>query len=475
MPKKNKDYWEKRFLEIENRGNKRSESAYQNQVYAIKKAEKEIKADIEKWIYRLADNNGLSIFQARHLLSTSELDEFQWTLAEYIKYGEENAVNHSWIKQLENASAKVHIQRLEALRIQINKRLELLAFEQNKLANNFVKSTYKESYFHTAYEIAKGTNKGLMLSGLDEKTLNRAVNTIVAADSRHFSDRIWSNQIKLGNELNQEILKNVMLGKNPKESIQHLTQFVDKKINNAEKRAKCLIYSEHAYYSNLAQKDMFEELGVEYYEIVVTLDTKTSDVCRPFDGRVFHISEFVIGLTAPPFHAYCRSITVPNFDKEDEELGLKGKISEGKRAARDIETEKTYYVPSDITYKEWYNKSVKDSREEIVEEIKNSYNLKIHAGAQGKHIRGHNNYKGKSYLLDDIDPQELINKYATTGELRMNGNGEWTEKEFCYAETPIGYDVNPKNGEEILTRYFSISYSKKKGTHIVPRRESIDD
>ncbi len=51
------------------------------------------------------------------------------------------------------------------------------------------------------------------------------------------------------------------------------------------------------------------------------------------------------GVTAPPFHVYCRSTTVLYFED--------GFGQPGERAARDEETGKTYYVPGDMSYKEW--------------------------------------------------------------------------------------------------------------------------
>ena len=64
------------------------------------------------------------------------------------------------------------------------------------------------------------------------------------------------------------------------------------------------------------------------------------------------MSEYEEGVTAPPFHVNCRSCTAPYFDDEF----TKGE----QRAARD-EDGNTYYVPADMTYKEWKKSFVKDS------------------------------------------------------------------------------------------------------------------
>ena len=56
------------------------------------------------------------------------------------------------------------------------------------------------------------------------------------------------------------------------------------------------------------------------------------------------MSEFEVGVTAPPFHPNCRGCTCPYFDDEFDSVG--------ERAARGEDGE-TYYVPADTTYGEW--------------------------------------------------------------------------------------------------------------------------
>ncbi len=56
------------------------------------------------------------------------------------------------------------------------------------------------------------------------------------------------------------------------------------------------------------------------------------------------------GARAPPFHVFCRSTTVPYFAEDFGDIG--------ERAARDGESGKTYYVPADMTYREWEKKFI---------------------------------------------------------------------------------------------------------------------
>lgn len=98
------------------------------------------------------------------------------------------------------------------------------------------------------------------------------------------------------------------------------------------------------------------------------------------------------------------------------------------------------------------------------------YNLKVN-GQQNKHILGHHDYKpGRSYLLDDVDAQELVNKYAGTGSIQRERKNRWRNQEIISISDFVGFNMPEKNGQIELTRTFKIMYGKK-GVHIVP----IDD
>ena len=96
----------------------------------------------------------------------------------------------------------------------------------------------------------------------------------------------------------------------------------------------------------------------------------------------------------------------------------------------------------------------------------------IEAGKQAKHIVGSNNYTtGRSYLkISSEEAQELVNKYAGTGDIKWTNSGAWANKEIVTADKIIGVCVDPVTGEETKTRRFTIHYSKK-GVHIVPAKE----
>ena len=144
-------YWEDRFSLLEQAQNKTGMDTYRDIEKVLNKTQKEIDKEIEKWIYRISTNNEVSMTEARKLLNSKELKEFKWDVKQYIKYGQENAINQQWLKELENASAKFHISRLEALKIQTQQALEVAYGNQLDSIDSMMRKVYTENYYHTAY------------------------------------------------------------------------------------------------------------------------------------------------------------------------------------------------------------------------------------------------------------------------------------------------------------------------------------
>ena len=103
---KNSKYWRERFELLEDALNQDITEQIREIDRIYKRAQADIEKQIRAWYQRLAKNNEISMAEARKLLSADELEEFKWSVEDYIKHGEENALDQRWMKQLENASAK---------------------------------------------------------------------------------------------------------------------------------------------------------------------------------------------------------------------------------------------------------------------------------------------------------------------------------------------------------------------------------
>ena len=344
MPKtpKNKTsaYWQKRFMALEslNHGKGLKSFEYISKQYDI--AAKELDEKISAWYARLAKNNDITLAEAKKLLSAKELKEFRWTVEEYIKYGEENALDGQWMKELENASARVHIERFEALKLDMKATIEKLYGIENSSLIKTMGDIYSDTYYRSCFEVQKAFGVGWNVAKVDENKLKNALSTPWAADGSNFSERLWSNREKLASEVQNIVTRGIMTGKAPDK----MTDELYKTMGGSKKNAGRIIMTETAAISAMGQKDAYEELGVEEFEIIETLDGTTCEVCGELDGKHFPKSEYKVGVTVPPFHPWCRGCTAPYFED------MKGLST---RFARDVKTGKAYEVPNDMTYAEW--------------------------------------------------------------------------------------------------------------------------
>lgn len=366
---KNSAYWKKRYEQLEKASFQKGVQFYQrlDDQYVI--ASNQIDKEIRAWYQRFATNNKVSITEAKKLLNNQELKELKWTVNEYIKYGEENSIDGMFMKQLENASARYHISKLEALKLNTQCIIEQLYGNQTDQMTSFIKDVYTDNMFHSMYELQKGFNIGWNFSGIDEKKLEKLISKPWAVDGINFSDRIWQNKQKLINELNNELTSMCLTGKSPDIAIENIA----KKMDVSKSRAKALVYTESSYFQSQSDRDTLKDFGCEKYEVLATLDSITSEICREMDGKVFDLNDYEVGVSAPPFHPYCRTVIVPAFD-DDFDIG--------ERAARDADG-KTYYVPDDITYPEWKRAFVDGEHEgytEFTKEGKKHFEKKNSSG-----------------------------------------------------------------------------------------------
>lgn len=160
---------QERFWQLEESQHDMSVQTVQEIEQEFRRAEQALDGKINAWYQRFASNNGISMVKDRRLLNSDELEEFQWDGQDYIKYGRENGINQQWEKQLENASAKVHISRLEALKVQTQQEIEKLYGNYHDFIDEHIASVYTSGYYHTAYEVQRGVLVGWQMQSLTRK------------------------------------------------------------------------------------------------------------------------------------------------------------------------------------------------------------------------------------------------------------------------------------------------------------------
>ena len=434
----NADYWARRL--------KTTEEAILNDAYknvqdieqVCKVAITDCDTLIRAWHQRLAANNNLSYAGARKLLTLDELEEFHWTVREYIKKGKENAISGEWAKQLENASARRHISQYESIKLQLQHRVELISKARDTVTTEAAKRAYIDSYYHTAFEIQRGFGVGYSFQSIDESMLDKILARPWTADGQTFSGRIWNDRNKLVDNIQQELTRLLVAGTTtPDKAISAIAARLDTTRENAGR----LVMTESAYFSSVGQRDCYKELDVEQYQVVGTLDSGMCEKCAELDGKIFSLSEHQPGLTANPFHPWCRCCTAPYF------ADLEGI---GERYARDVETGEAFSVPKDMTYKQW--KAMQDEKYGTGT-VDKKRKMRYNSSADEKQ------YQRYKDVLKELAPKSI----EEFQEIKYSDSAKWNTLKYQY-RTVNRYEVDGEvSVQTILDLDEAAWYTKQKG------------
>lgn len=215
---KNADYWRGRFSILEDSAHQEAQRTIQDMEELYLDAQRSVQKEIESWYARFAVNNQISLTDARKWLTAGQLEEFHWSVEQYIKIGEQAGLDAAWLKKLENASARFHISRLEAVQTGIQQQLELLYGNQVDSLDALLKKVVGNGYTHTAFEVQKGVGLGWDITGLDQKKLETLLSKPWTTDGRTFRDRCWIKKRELVDSIQKELTQGLLRGDSPQKS-----------------------------------------------------------------------------------------------------------------------------------------------------------------------------------------------------------------------------------------------------------------
>lgn len=427
------DYWEKRSTELMKRLEKGTENTINALIQAYEQATKDINKEIGKIFNKYATDGKLTKGEALELLNTKETKEFYNELLEEINTINDDEIKRKLLAKYNAPAYAYRISRYEILQRNIDIQLKKLADIEQQITQIRYVDTIEEGYYHTIYDIQKGTGIGFSFAQIDMRTINLLLNENWI-DNANFSQRIWDNSEKLGNYLRTQLTAASMSGKSVQKIAQELSEYMNVGLYNATR----LVRTEVNHFANEAEMLSYKECGIEKYRFIATLDNRTCGRCASLDNKVFKVKDRKVGSNCPPIHANDRCTTVAEFDDEVT-AGL-------ERKARD-ENGKPILVPQDMDYKEWYSKYVEGvdyvikthdnykainerlSIKQAVNMIPNQYRNLLKDIQFDIIIKGNSGVKGNTiYILKGADKYEVIHEigHILSDRLRINNDSRYT-------------------------------------------------
>ena len=403
---KNSEYWinrqEAKYLNAEREVGK----FYNDLIKAFKRAKKNIHSVINNFYIRYADNNELTYDVAMQELNFKELQELKDQLKEFRELAIDSIGEFNL--ELENMSMKARITRYQALEMQIDGILSnLYSIDYEAYGIEEFINIYKDQYYKTIFNIEQYKGFHSEFAQINIRAVEELINYPFSGAS--YSDRLWRQKEDLIFKLKDSIMNMIIRGTNPQDLAEDFAKHFGTKYHEAYR----LLQMEGAFIAEQATLKGYEEDDIEKYEILATLDLKTSDICREQDGKIYNVKDAVTGINSPPFHWFCRTTTIPHY--EDDVLG--------HRIARNPETDKSYMVPEDMKYPAWYEKYVANNPKALVEEkkLKNRYIDK-------------KQYKKYKEVLEEDSPKT----FAEFQEVKYNDSNRWQQLQSLFNDIRSG-------------------------------------
>lgn len=236
------------------------------------------------------------------------------------------------------------ISRLDALKESARVSMTKASDAQLRATTGHLQGIAGEAFGRTMFDIQKASF-GFSFTGMSEQRIAQIMRNNWSG--MHYSGRVWSNRDAAAQTLQQGLVEALTTGKTSAQTFQELRRQVQAVSKNgkdmSQYAANRLLRTETSYIVNQSEMDAYQEAGVEKYEIVSILDSRTSEKCQGLDGKVFLTKDAKPGINYPPFHAFCRTHHQPRMD---------GLEVDGTRVAVD-KNGNEMKIPRTMTYKKW--------------------------------------------------------------------------------------------------------------------------
>lgn len=376
---------------------------------AIKELDKEITKAFRTFQY----GEDITEAEAEELINAESQRRISRELQAELERTDDPSIKAELTRRIHATAYGARISRLEAVKQNVFIYFTKLAIDEIAKTKTLYNTVVEESYYRTIHDFGYGVNMGVNFSLLPSK----AIDEIVSAKwhGASFSSRVWSNTKQTAEQAQEIITRGLLSRKSYNQMANELAEVTQ----NSKYNATRLVRTQCNHYLNAGEFKAYEELGVEQYLYLATLDYKTCRRCQPLDGRIFNTKDKREGVNAPTIHPHCRcTTTVP--------------VEFARRWARDPITGKGVKIPN-MTYSEWVESMSEEQKAAFDKNVKMYKNR----SSDKKQYERYKERLGKENVPETLelfqekkyngsgDHKALERSYRTIGEIE--GKSQWSD------------------------------------------------
>ena len=340
---KSSNYWRKREREWK-KADLKDEAEYIQEIQDIYSTMlTQINKEIESFFVRYSNKEGMSMAEAKRKASDIDIKEYEKKAKKYVK---EKDFSKEANEQMRLYNLAMKVNRLELLKANIGLELtagsdELVSFTKEKLEGAALEQIQR--------------NAGILGDTIVDNA--KTAKTIANSSFKNatFSERIWSQQDLLKNDLYGILSTALIQGRNPREFIPKVRKSFDVTRYQAER----LLRTELTRVRIQAQAESYEANGIDEYEYVACGLRDVCPICKVLDKQIFKLKDMEIGENAPPMHPNCHCALAPHSERKEYEKWLDG-LANGEHSLRfDEWKEQASFKESGLRTKDKGNYGVK--------------------------------------------------------------------------------------------------------------------
>lgn len=394
-------YWERRQVQNMYEYMESAEEAASKISQVYLKSSRYISLQASDIFDKYMTKHNLSEADARRMINTMQ---DKASLDELLRKLSEGEGGKKELKaKLESSAYQARLERLKQLQNQLDLMLAVVYEQEKQISTAHYVDLANEAYYRTIYDMQQRSQAAFSFGHISADAVDKQLRS--KWSGKNYSNRIWGNTKALAQDLKEELLINLVTGRTDRE----VADIIANKFGQSSHKARRLVRTESAFLSAELNFKAYEEMGIEKYKFLATLDLKTSIICRSLDGEIFSVKDRQIGVNCNPMHPFCRSTTIAMVSEST--------LENLKRSAVDPATGERITVPADMNYKEWYKKYVKGKAEAEEKKVKNRNSDK----------KQHEKYKN---ILGDNVPETLDDFQ----DMKYNDIERWVDIKEAYKD-----------------------------------------
>ena len=307
----NNEYWEDRYR-AEEKARELADKRVAFQLQGVyQQHANNIQKEIDSFWQSYADKEGITKLEAKQRADKLDMVNVEFKARQLVERANRLRQRGQKVTSKDFTKAENDLMRLYNLKMKTS-RLEVLQANIKLHQYDLALSEFEIIDKHLVESIRR---ENIFSAGVLNMTLGSFEASKISADSivyanfnnATWSSRVWERQNELRDIVKKGVADTVLRGKGTNVLINNLKKEFDVSYGYARR----LAVTESARVYSEAQKANYDANGVEWFEVMTEL--KACQICQPFNGKIFKVSELVPALNAPPFHPNCRCTTVPHF------------------------------------------------------------------------------------------------------------------------------------------------------------------